>query len=97
MAVIEVVTFRLAPDADPDAFMDADRRAQTEFAYRQTGLQRRTTARGTGDEWVVVTVWESAHAADAAAAASHHDPAATALADHLDASSVTTARYATLD
>jgi hypothetical protein len=97
MAVIEVVTFRLAPDTDPGAFLDADRRAQTEFAYRQAGLQRRTTARGGGDEWVVVTVWASAHAADAAAEASRDDPAATALTGHLDASSVTTTRYATLD
>jgi hypothetical protein len=97
MAVIEVVTFRLAPDTDPDAFLEADRRAQTEFAYRQAGLQRRTTARGTEAEWVVVTVWESAPTADAAAATSHDDPAASALRGHLDASSVTTKRYATLD
>ena len=97
MAVIEIVTFRLAPGADQDAFLDADRRAQTEFAYQQRGLKRRTTARGAGDEWIVVTVWESASAADAAAAASKDDPAATDLTGHLDASSVTATRYATLD
>ena len=44
MPVIETMTFRLAPGADEQAFLDADRRVQTDFAYRQPGLMRRTTA-----------------------------------------------------
>ena len=60
MAVIEICTFTATDD---DALRAADARMQTDFAYQQPGMLRRTTARGDGGEWCVVTLWESAAAA----------------------------------
>ena len=97
MAVLEVLTFRLAADVDEDRFLIADRQAQTEVLYKQRGLLRRTTARGVGGEWLVVTVWGSAADADASATTAPDDPASSRLEDFLDPSSVTTRRYQTLD
>lgn len=97
MAILEVLTFRLAAGVDEDGFLRADRQAQTEFLYKQRGLLRRTTARGEGGEWLVVTVWGSAPDADASAMTSHDDAAVARLDSFLDPSSVTTKRYHTLD
>jgi len=63
--VIEILRFRLRSEADVEAFLAADKVLQTEFAYRQPGLLRRTTARGEGSDWVVLTLWDSAPSADA--------------------------------
>ena len=98
MAVFEIQTFRLAAPAQPEGFIEADRRVQVEFAYRQRGLLRRTTARGdTGRDWLVVTVWASTTAADAAAVASRGDGAVNAWEALVDRASVETRRYQTLD
>lgn len=66
--VIEVVTFRLADGAEESAFRDVDRRVQVEFAYQQPGFLRRTLGR-CDDRWLVLQVWTSVAAADAAKAA----------------------------
>src|SRR5438309_4461930 len=63
--VIETMSFRLAPGTDEQAFLGADGRVQTEFAYRQPGLLRRTTAHTGDGEWIVIDVWQSAAEADA--------------------------------
>lgn len=99
MAAVETLTFRLAAGADEDAFLAADRRVQTEFAYRQPGLLRRTTARSTSDEggWIVIDLWASAADADACDARWPADPAAGAFMAFVDPSSVVSARYETLD
>ena len=36
-----------------------DRRLQTEVAYQQPGLLRRTTARGEDGSWLVIQLWRS--------------------------------------
>jgi len=97
MAVIEIVTFRLAPNVDEGEFVEADRRAQTEFLYKQPGLLRRTTARSVGEEWLVVTLWGSPHDVEASMAASRDDLAVSKFTALLDSSSITTKRYETLD
>src|SRR5262245_44247260 len=56
VAVIETMTFRLRDGADEAGFRAADQRLQTEFAYQQPGLLRRTTATG-DDGWIVVDLW----------------------------------------
>ena len=97
--VIETLTFRLAATTDEATFLAADRRVQTEFAYRQPGLLRRTTARsaaGDGD-WIVVDVWESAEAADACDLRWRDDPVAAGFTALIDAPSIRVARYETLD
>ncbi|MFP3902395.1 MAG: hypothetical protein ACLFXM_16180 [Acidimicrobiia bacterium] len=100
MAVIETMTFRLVAGADEAAFLAADKRLQSEFAYQQPGLLRRTTARGLGDragEWIVVDLWGSADDAEAAADRWDDDPTARELMSFVDAATVEVRRYADLD
>ncbi|HLN41720.1 MAG TPA: hypothetical protein VK215_04680 [Acidimicrobiales bacterium] len=97
MAVVEVVTFRLAADVEQGDFLVADKRAQTEFLYMQTGLLRRTTARGMEGEWLVVTLWATGRDADTAALSARDDPAASLLTSLMDPSSITSNRYDTLE
>ena len=63
--VVDILTFRLAPDATEEAFLEADRQVQQALIPNQPGFARRTTARGPDGEWLVMTVWWSAEAADA--------------------------------
>lgn len=100
MAVIETMAFRLAGGADDAAFLAVDKRLQSEFAYQQPGLLRRTTARGAGDragEWIVIDLWRSAEDADAAAARWDDDPTAQELMALVDAGTVEVRRYVDLD
>ncbi len=97
MSVIETMTFRLAPTTSEVDFLAADRRVQTEFAYQQPGLVRRTTARGAQGDWVVVDVWRSEADADACAGRWDDDPVAAGFMALVDAATVRTDRYTTLD
>jgi hypothetical protein len=91
--VIELMRFRLAPDADVEGFMAADKRLQMEFAYQQPGLLRRTTARGADGRWLVVDLWRSAADADACAARWDTDPVVAAFMAYVDSGSVESERY----
>jgi hypothetical protein len=95
--VIEILRFRLPAGADEAAFLAADRRVQQEFAGRQPGLLRRTTARGDDGGWIVIDLWRSAADADACDARWEHDPVAQAFMDLLERSSVAVERYHELD
>jgi len=97
MSVIEIITFRLTGDVDEAAFLDADRRVQTDFAYQQPGLVRRTTARNDEGEWAVVHTWATAAAAEAAGARRPADPAIAAFLALVDRATLQSRRYATLD
>jgi len=89
--------FRLPPGADEAAFLAADRRLQEEFAYQQPGLLRRTTARGEDGSWIMIALWRSSAAADAAEARAEHDQPTRALRALLDFSSISVQRYQELD
>jgi hypothetical protein len=95
--VIEIMRFRLAPGSHEADFIAADRRLQQEFAYQQPGLLRRTTARGGEGGWMVIDLWRSAADADACAIRWDSDQAVDAFMSLVDASSVTTERFETLD
>ena len=96
MAVIETTTFRLAEGVADAAFLEADEQVRTGFLYQQPGLARATTARsGSGDEWIVVVLWATAEAADAAAGRSAEDPASAEFMTFLDRASVVRKRYNT--
>jgi hypothetical protein len=88
--LIENLTFRLASGVDEADFLEADRKVQTELVPNLTGFIRRTTARGSDGEWLVVTLWASAAEADAA-------PPATDFMALVDPASVSVQRYSTLD
>lgn len=93
MSVIEVTTFRLRPGADETAFLDADRRVQTDFYYANEGLLRRTTARGDDGGWVVVTSWASDGHAEASATRAVDDTAVNRFMSFVDPTSLREGRY----
>ena len=99
MSVIETTTFRLVDGADEAAFLAADRRVQTEFAYQQPGIIRRTTGRGgthAGDRWLVLTLWASEAHAETSAALGEESTTVRSLLSFVDADSVEVCRYADL-
>jgi hypothetical protein len=97
VAVIETMAFVLHPDADEEAFLAADRRVQTEFAYQQPGLLRRTTARDDTGGWIVIDLWETEADADAMATRWDDAPAPAAFMALVAPDSVEVRRYRTLD
>ena len=91
------MAFSLATDADEGGFLECNSRLQTEFAYRQAGLLRRTVARGSGRAWMVVDLWQKAEDADACAARWETDALAQEWMSHVDRTSVAVTRWETLD
>ena len=94
MAVIEICTF--TPTADDATMRAADERMQTDFAYQQPGLARRTTARDDAGTWCVVTLW----AGDADATAAETAAASSEVAQHfwslVEADSISVQRFTLL-
>jgi hypothetical protein len=95
--VIEILTFRLADGADEASFRDADKAVQTEFAYQQPGLLRRTTAKGADGSWLVIDIWRSSGDADACHRVWGKDEWTSRFMSLVDVASVRTARYQQLD
>jgi hypothetical protein len=95
--VVEILRFRLAPGVDDSAFRAADKQVQTEFAYQQPGLVRRTTARGRDGSWVVINVWSNEADAGRAGERWGRDPITEAFTGLVDPSSLRSERFETLD
>lgn len=98
--VIETMTFQLLGGVDEAEFLAADKRLQSDFAYQQPGLVRRTTARGTGKdrgEWIVIDLWQTAENADACAERWDDDPIAHAFMSFVDPYTVDVRRYVDID
>jgi len=91
--VIEILAFNLVEGADEETFVLADKRVQTDFAYQQPGLLRRTTARSADGSWVVIDLWRNAEDADAAEARWADDPAAVEFMSFVDGATVRSKRY----
>ncbi len=89
--------FRLLEEADGQAFEAADRRLQTEFAYRQPGMLRRTVGKSPDGEWIVIDLWHTGQDADRAALAWAGDPLTAEFMAFVDAGTVSVARFDTLD
>jgi len=85
--------FRLADGVEESAFLAADKELQEEFAYRQPGLLRRTTAKGDDGRWIVIDLWRSAADADACEARWDADPVAERFMRLVEPSSLDTERY----
>jgi hypothetical protein len=95
--VIELTRFRLREGVDEADFRMADARYQTEFAYRQPGLLRRTTASSEEGEWAVIDLWRTPGAAEACRRRAAEDPVAQAYAAMVEPASVDAATYLELD
>jgi hypothetical protein len=95
--VVEILRFRLAAGVDESAFRAADKRVQTEFAYQQPGLVRRTTARGHDGSWTVIDMWGSDADADRASERWGRDAVTEAFTRLVDVASLTSERFETLD
>jgi hypothetical protein len=94
---IEIMTFRLGPEASEAEFLAADRRVQTEFAYQQPGMIRRTTGRNPDGTWVIIDLWASPTAAADYVDGWNQEPAPIAFMALIDQSTVVTQSYETLD
>jgi len=94
MSLIEVTAFRLADGVDDEAFVRADHEVQTEVFNPRPGFVRRTTARGEGGGWVVITMWRSV--ADADAPVGSH-PAMERFTRLVDPATMDRRRYRPLD
>ena len=91
--MIEILAFNLVEGADEEAFTAADKRVQTDFAYQQPGLLRRTMARSADGSWMVIDLWRSAEDADAADARWAEDPAAAEFMAFVDRATMRSKRY----
>lgn len=91
--MIEILAFNLVEGADEEEFVLADKRVQTEFAYQQPGLVRRTTARSPEGSWMVIDLWRSPEDADAADARWEDDPATQEFMSFVDRSTMRSKRY----
>src|SRR3954452_16757421 len=104
MAVLEICTFTLsagalsadAMSADEAAMRAADERMQTDFAYQQQGLRRRTTARDDEGRWCVVSLWTSRDEASAAEEAAKTNEVAQNFWSLVDPESVSVQRFTLL-
>ncbi len=94
--MIEIMRFRLAPDVEEAEFLKADKALQEEFAYQQTGLLRRTTARSDEGTWIVIDLWRSRSDADACGAIWDDSDLPRRFMSMVDRSSVVTERYVPL-
>ena len=97
MAVVEILTFRLAPGANESEFLDADRRVQADFLPNHRGFLRRTTARHPDGEWLVVTLWLTEADAVTSERSSADHPAALGFISLVDGPTVRMKRFTTLD
>jgi hypothetical protein len=95
--IVEILRFRLSPGSDEAGFLEADKRVQTEFAYQQPGMIRRTTARTQDGAWAVIDFWRSAADADRCDQLWGKDPISKGFTKFIEQDSATTERYETLD
>lgn len=95
--IVEILRFKLSPGTDEAEFLRLDKRVQTEFAYQQPGMIRRTTAKGLDGAWLVVDLWRSEADAERCDAVWGQDPLTDEFRTRMDANSVTVERFETLD
>ena len=94
MPVLEICTFTVI--GEQDAMRAADARMQTDFAYQQPGLRRRTTARDEDGRWCVVSLWSTPDDAVAAEEAAETNKVAQDFWSRVDADSVSVQRFTLL-
>jgi hypothetical protein len=76
-----------------DDFVAINAAYQTEFAYQQPGLRRRTVAPGLDGEWLVLTVWSSKADVHRAHEEAAHSRVAQDFENYVEPSSKSVAYY----
>ena len=93
---MELATFSLVAGAGVDAFVSADADLQRDMMINDTGLLRRTAAKGDSG-WAVVTLWASPESAASSAERAAASEAGRAFAAFVDASTVRRELYEELN
>lgn len=57
MAAFDIVTFSLRPEISHDAFIEIDARMQEWTYVNLPGIMRRTVARNSHDQWIVIQLF----------------------------------------
>ena len=94
---VVVWTFRLKDGVSEEDFLAANERMQTEFVYQQPGFVRRTTARTSDGEWLVIGMWSSRSEAAAAGERAQGEDVSRKANAMVERSSVTVKWFHTLD
>lgn len=94
--MIEIVTFRLRPGADVEAFLAVDRSVQTGVAYQCPGMLRRTVARD-GDRWLVLQIWATPQACATGSRAIDASAAGGSFRAFVDPATITIDRFGEVD
>jgi hypothetical protein len=92
-----MMAFRLRDGVDREAFRALDARVQTEFAYQQPGLLRRTTACSADGEWLIVRLWDTDAHVEAAHDYWRNSPLSAEFIAYVQVDSIRPGRYETLD
>jgi len=91
------MTFRLREGVEPASFLQLDAQIQTEVAYQQPGLLRRTAGRSDTDRWLILQTWATGDAADLGRAALNSSPLWLELDAMVEPESVRLERFVGLD
>ncbi len=94
--MIEILTFALRAGVDDARFIAVDASVQTDFAYQQPGLARRTTGRNRDGRWLVLQVWTSEEDATVAQTAFEASELGTEFTSLIDPDSIHLERFAGL-
>lgn len=92
MAVVEIVTFTV-PAGNADAFVVADAAVGRAYVSKQPGFVSRETARGDGEDWMVIVHWEDLESAESSMARYQSAPEAAGQLALMDQSTFAMRRY----
>ncbi len=91
--VIEITTFNINDDVDPEEFIARDAEIEDEFASLQPGFIRRTSGVNENDKYVVIVFWDALADADASIAAFGMDPTVADYFAMIDGATFAADRY----
>lgn len=93
--VVEVTTFNLNSDADPNVFEVRDTEIEEDFASQQPGFLKRMSGLDANGKYVVMVFWETLADADASIAAFGADPTVADYFAMIDGNTFSAERFTT--
>lgn len=95
--VVEVTTFNLNANADPNAFEVRDTEIEEDFASQQPGFLKRMSGVDANGKYVIMVFWETLADADASIAAFQADPTVADYFGMIDGNTFSAERYTTFE